>query len=484
MTVPARIAPRLRLRLATIGALISLWALPTHAADWPRFRGANGAGVSADSAPLPIVWSETKNLAWSAPLPGPGSSCPIVVGDRVIVTCWTGADAPEMVRHVLCFDKHTGKQLWDAPCPPTVPDEPYRGMFAQHGYASHTPVSDGERIYCFFGVSGAAAFDMDGKLLWQKDCGTGFDPSNWGSASSPILYKDLVIVTAASESTSLIAFDKTTGEERWRQQAAGLESTWSTPVLVDAGEGRQDLAIAVPGEVWGVNPDTGKLRWYCATPRSRSQRSSVIADDGVVYLIGGRDGGSVAVRAGGRGDVTESHVLWTNNLRGGIGTAVMADGLIYCLAGGTATCIDAKDGKQVYEKRLAPPASAALDPAVQQAQATEPAQPRSDAQEQHPEGFGPPGSGEGFGRGGGGGRGGRGGGFMSADYSSPIVADGKLYFVRRNGDIYVLETGRKFKVLAVNKFDDDGDFSASPAASDGQLFIRSSKNLYCVAAKQ
>lgn len=467
-------------------ALISLVASQTHAADWPRFRGDNGAGVSPDSAPLPTEWSETKNLAWSAPLPGPGSSSPIVVGDRVIVTCWTGADAPEMVRHLIAYDRQSGKQLWDTPCPPTVPDEPYRGMFAQHGYASHTPVSDGEQIYCFFGVSGVAAFDMDGKLQWQKSVGTGFDPSNWGSASSPILYKDLVIVTAASESTSIVAFDKKTGEERWRQQAAGLESTWGTPVLVDAGEGKQELAIAVPGEVWGVNPDTGKLRWYCVTPRSRSQCSSVIAADGIVYLIGGRDGGSVAIRAGGKDDVTESNLVWNNNLRGGIGTAVMADGLIYCMSGGSVTCMDAQDGKPVYDKRLAPPTTAALDPSVQQAQATEPPQPQPQTQEQRPEGFGPPGSGGGFGRGGGGGgRGGRGGGgFGSQDYSSPIVADGKLYFVRRNGETYVLATGREFKTLAVNKFaDDDGDFSASPAASDGQLFIRSSKNLYCVSAK-
>lgn len=483
MPAPSRIAPRLRLRYAPGAILLCLLAFPSHAADWPRFRGDNGAGVSADSAPLPSQWSDTQNRAWSAPLPGPGSSCPIVVGDRVIVTCWTGADAPEMVRHVLAFDRSTGKQLWDTPCPPTVPDEPYGGMFAQHGYASHTPVSDGEHIYCFFGVSGLAAFDMEGKLLWQKDCGHGFDPSNWGSASSPILYKDLVIVTAAAESTSLIAFDKHSGEERWRQQAAALESTWGTPVLVDAGEGRQDLAIAVPGEVWGVNPDTGKLRWYCATPGARSQCSSVIADDGIVYLIGGRDGGSVAVHAGGKDDVSESNVVWTNNLRGGIGTAVMADGLIYCLAGGTATCIDAKDGKQVYEKRLSPPTTAALDPAVQQAQATDPPQSQPQTQNERPQGFGPPGSGGGFGRGGGG-RGGRGGGFGAQDYSSPIVADGKLYFVRRNGETYVLETGRTFKTLAVNKFDDDGDFSASPAASDGQLFIRSSKNLYCVSAKE
>jgi outer membrane protein assembly factor BamB len=432
--------------------IISTLASAGLAANWPRFRGENGAGVAADSTPTPTEWSETKNLKWSAPLPGPGQSSPIVVGDRVIVTCWTGENPPEdLQRHILCFDRTSGRELWSKPVEPTTPDEPFRQMFTENGYASHTPASDGERIYAFFGLSGVVAFDMDGNELWRADVGNGTDPNNWGSASSPILYKNLVIVPAIAESTAMVALDKATGKEAWRQPGEGLEACWGTPVLADAGENKQDLVIAVPGEIWGMNPDTGKLRWYVEGSPSRNICCSAVAAGDEVYVVGGRDSESMAVRAGGKGDARDSNLLWTNNSRGGIGTPVVADGLIYSIAGGIVTCMDAKTGEQIYEKRLQAPAAEA---------------PPSQADR--------PADGQGFG----------GGGFRQQDYGSPVVADGKIYFVRRNGDAYVLAAGREFKPLAVNKFaSDDGDFSATPAISDGQIFIRSSNKLYCIAAE-
>jgi outer membrane protein assembly factor BamB len=485
------------------GFLAGLAAGPAAAADWPRFRGDNGAGVAAESAPTPVQWSEHENLRWSAALPGPGNSSPIVVGQRVIVTCWTGDNPPgDLVRHLLCFDLATGRQLWANEIKPADADEPYRGMFTENGYASHTPVSDGEQIYAFFGIDGVRAFDMEGAELWRTTVGNGADPNGWGTASSPILYNDLVIVTAASESASIVALDKRTGAERWRQEADALAGTWGTPVLVDAGEGRRDLVLAVPGELWGLNPDTGKLRWYAEGPRARSICSSAIASEGTAYVIGGREGGSYAVRAGGKGDVTESHTLWTNSQRGGISTAVMADGLIYAFTGGVAACFDAATGKQVYEKRLAAPparqpsataaAPAAASPASAPAKPNETAstdsapptapqspQPAADAGFGRPGEFAEPGAFGGFG-----GFGGRGGGMRRQDYSSPVIADGKLYFVRRTGETYVLALGREFKQLAVNVFaSDDGDFNATPAVSDGALVIRSSNKLYCVAAE-
>jgi outer membrane protein assembly factor BamB len=412
------------------------------AADWTRFRGENGSGVAADSTPTPVEWSETKNLKWSAPLPGPGKSSPIVVGDRVILTCWTGENPPDdLKRHIFCFDRHTGAQLWAKEIAPTTPDEPFREMFTENGYASHTPASDGERIYAFFGMSGVIAFDLDGNEIWRVSVGAGHDPNNWGSASSPILYKDLVIVPAIAESTALVALDKATGKEVWNQPGEGLASCWGTPVLASAGQGRQDLVIAVPGEIWGMNPDTGKLRWFVEGVPGRSICSSAVADGDVVYLIGGRESGSMAVRAGGKGDARESNLIWAANRRGGIGTPVVADGLIYSIAGGIAGCIDAATGDIIYEERL-----------------------------RGPDGSDSASSGR--------------ANFRQQDYSSPTIADGNIYFVRRNGDVYVLASGREFKPLAVNKFaSDDGDFSASPAVSDGAIFIRSSNRLYCVAGK-
>jgi outer membrane protein assembly factor BamB len=448
--------------------LVLGWAVTAGASDWTRFRGENGSGVSADSSPLPAEWSDAKNLKWSVDLPGNGHSCPIVVGDKVIVTCWTGADAPEMVRHLMCFDRATGKQLWDTPVDPVVQDEPYRGMFAQHGYASHTPVSDGERIYCFFGVSGVYAFDMDGKQLWGPvSVGTDFDDRGWGSASSPVLYKDKVIITAGSESRTMFALDKNDGHEVWKQPAGALAGLWGTPVLLEA-EGQTDLVLGVPGELWGVNPDTGKLRWYVVAGRGDSMCGSAIVHDGVAYVLGERGGQMVAVKGGGKGDVTGSHVLWAKNFQGRISTPVAADGLIYVPAGGSLLCVDAATGDEVYNERLeAPPTSEAAPNAESTAQAE--GENRGDR-------------GGGFGGFGGrrGGRGGR-GGFMSSDYSSPVLADGKVIFVRRQGAMHVVKTGREFEQLAVNKFEGEADYSASPAVSDGDLFIRSSKKLYCVA---
>ena len=174
-----------------------------------------------------------------------------------------------MRRHVICFDRDTGKVLWDQAVEPVLPEDPYSGQFTQHGYASHTPVSDGKRIYVFFGKTGVLAFDLEGKKLWQTSVGTGSGPHGWGTASSPILYKNLVIVPASAESESLVALNQETGKEVWRYKDRGFTSTWGTPVLVDCGQGRTDLVIAVPYKVWGFNPDTGKLRWHCDGTRFR-----------------------------------------------------------------------------------------------------------------------------------------------------------------------------------------------------------------------
>jgi outer membrane protein assembly factor BamB len=329
-------------------------------------------------------------------------------------------------------------------------------MFAQHGYTSHTPASDGQRVFAFFGKTGVVAFDMEGNKLWQSSVGTESDPRGWGSASSPILYKNLVIVPACAESEALVALDKDSGKEVWRAEASGFSSTWGTPVLVDAENGRTDLVLAVPFEIWGFNPDTGKVRWYCEGIQSDSICSSVVVHEGVIYAVerGPRGGGAMAVRSGGTGDVTKTHVIWTENLQSRIGTPIVHDGRIYCLAGGIANCIDAKTGERVYQARLTG-AAAVAQAATARDEGSNP----------------PPGRRR---RGAGGGRSGQ-------DYSSPVVADGKLYFVSRSGEAFVVALGPEFRLLAQNRFQDGGDFSATPAISDGEVYIRSSKFLYCVA---
>jgi outer membrane protein assembly factor BamB len=466
-------------------AIVAFGAGLAWAGDWPRFHGVDGNGISADTQPLPVKWSETENLRWKYKLPGPGSSSPIVVGRRVLVTCWTGyglnpdnpGDEKDLRRHLICLDRDSGKVLWDQAVAPVLPEDPYSGMFTQHGYASHTPVSDGQRVYVFFGKTGVLAFDLDGKQLWQTGVGTGSGVHGWGSASSPILYKDLVIVTASAESQSLVALNKETGKEVWRREDAGFSATWGTPILVDCGKGRTDLVIAVPFKVWGFNPDDGKPRWQCEGVSADSICSSAFAHDGVVYVLetGPRGGGTMALRAGGEGDVTKTNVLWRGSERSRIGTPVLENGRIYWFGNHIANCVDAATGKKVYQVPLA---GAVLPP---------PAAPGPAARGPDQAGPGQPGPGQakpgGPGRRPGGGFGRRGGAMLAMDYSSPVLVNGKIYFLSRSGEAVVYATGPEFKLLGQSRFaSDGGDFSATPAVSDGQLFIRSSKYLYCVAA--
>jgi outer membrane protein assembly factor BamB len=433
------------------------------ASDWARFRGPNGAGVSSDAAPVPTEWSESKNLKWKLDLPGPGLSSPIVVGDKVFVTCWSGygmtreslGRLENLKRHLVCVNRHTGKELWSIVVDPVLPEDQFRGMFAENGYASHTPVSDGERVYAFFGKTGVVAYDLTGKELWKKSVGTDSDPRGWGTASSPVIYKDLLIVPAFVESLSVIAFDKRTGDEKWRQTADGFNSTWSTPILVEAN-GQTDLVMSVPYELWGLNPDTGKLRWFCNSTDSDSVCSSTVAHDGIVYMVEGRNGGSLAVKSGGKGDIAKTNIVWSGKDRGRIGTPLYYEGRLYSIGGKVVTCVDAKTGERLYQSRLDGGA----------------AESRGDS--------GRPQRGPGGGFGGPGG--GFGGGMGGQDYSSPVAAHGKMYYTARSGETFVVELGPQFKQLSVNKFaGDDSDHNATPAISDGQLFIRSCKALYCVS---
>lgn len=431
-----------------------------RASDWPRFRGPNGSGIAVEDSPSPVTWSESENLKWKLALPGPGSSCPIVVGDRVLVTSWSGygvdvndpGDQEQLTRHLTCVDRQSGNILWTKDVSPYLPEDEYRGMFRENGYASHTPVSDGKTIFAFFGKTGVVAFDLEGNQLWQQSVGTESGEKDWGSSSSPILYKDRVIVTASAESEAMVALDKTTGQEVWRAEAAGFNSVWGTPILVEVDESRTDIVIAVPGEVWGFNPANGKLRWICEALGTNSFCSSVVAHEGTIYALesGPGGGGGIAIRAGGKGDVTASHILWEGRQPGRIGSPLIAEGKIYVFSRGVANCFSAEDGSQIYKERLQTPSAARSTSAADQGNERR-------------------------------GRRGRGRG---QDYGSPIMADGKVYFTSRAGDTYVLAAGEEFNQLSVNRVTgDQEDFSATPAISRGELFIRSSKHLYCVAIK-
>jgi len=434
------------LRLLLLSAFV-VAVSPLQAADWLRFRGPNGSGIAATDRLPPAEWGSEKNIKWAIDLPGPGHSSPIVVGDKIFLTCWTGygldrrdpGDQENLKRHLVCLDRGTGSIAWTSAVAAKLPEDTYGGMFAEHGYATHTPVSDGERVYCFFGKSGVHAFDLEGKTLWSVDTGDGLDPRSWGSASSLILSGDLVIVTAGAESGCLFGLNKRSGETVWKQEVS-LTGMWGTPILTPVDETRTDLVVAVPEEIWGLNPETGKLRWYCDGIQDGSMNSSPIFADSVIYAIDGRNGDAVAVRAGGKGDVNDSHVVWHESHRGRISSPVFYQGRLYWVAGGVVNCIEAKSGERIYQERLEAPASTSNR---------------------------------------GGGRSARGG----QDYSSPVVAGNRMYFFNRQGVGFVVELRESFKQLAANTLEDaEGDFSATPAIVDGEMYLRGTTKLYCIAA--
>ncbi len=497
-------------RLAALGLVVSAaqfsWESSAYGfSDWTRFRGPNGSGIAEDKAPTPTTWSESENLKWKIPMPGAGVSCPIVVGNKVFVTCYSGyglnqeepGNEKDLVRHLVCVDRANGKILWQKALPSTAPEDPYQGMgVPQHGYASHTPTSDGKNVYVFFGKSGVLAFDLDGKELWKVSVGTGSDGRQWGSSSSPIVHEDVLIVPAGPEGRALIGLDKNSGKELWRLPSEKLGNVWGTPAIAKVGS-NTELVIGAPGEIWGMDPKTGKFGWFCMYLDNGDQfSSSVVVDGETIYAIEGRGGGSVAVKGGGKDDVTDTKTVWKGRDNGRFASPIVYEGRLYSVAGRKLTCIDATTQEKIFEGRM-----------------------KDSKGEMAPEqggfgggGFGggrpggaggPPGGGAGPGAGGppgggggrqgavgppGGGRGGRGGGgggFGSIDYGSPVLADGKIYFTARNGETYVLAAGKEFNQLAVNRVTNETEeFSATPAISNGEIFLRSNKNLYCISSKK
>jgi outer membrane protein assembly factor BamB len=309
---------------------------------------------------------------------------------------------------------------WTIAVEPKLPEQ--QRIREDHGYASSTPAVDDERVYVFFGKTGALAFDHTGERLWQTDVGSKLN--GWGSATSPVLFGDLVIINASVESDSLVALDKKTGDEVWR--AGRIREAWNTPVLVKTEDGKTELVVAVAQKILGFDPQTGKELWSCKSEINSYIAPSVVADNCIVYSVGGRTNGSLAVRAGGRGDVTDSHRLWTGKKGSNVTSPIYHDGHLYWMndRSGIAFCADAKTGEIVYEER-----------------------PRPE---------------------------------IGQVYASPVLVDGKIYYLGRGGTTFVVAAKPKWEVLAVNDRLERGVYNASPAVADGRLYLRTDKHLYCI----
>ena len=429
-------------------AILSLIAI-THSSDaddWLRFRGTQGTGVASDGSGVPLEFDDQKNVLWKVDLPGAGASAPIIVGDKIILTAYSGygesrenlGDMDNLQRHLICYSKTDGSKIWQKDFAAHLPEDPYSGMgVPEHGYSSSTPVSDGKNIYAFFGKSGVYAFDLDGNEIWKTSVGTGSGRMKWGSGASPVLAGDVLIVNATDESNSIVGLNKNTGEELWKNE--GVENVWGTPLVVGEGDD-QAVVMSVPYEVWAMNPKTGKLKWYTTNGvQDRAVSASPMTDGDMVISMGGRSNTAVAVRLGGEkgADVTESNTVWEGKSVARIMTPILYDGHIYAVSKGIASCLDAKTGKEIHKERLPSIGKSAVS-------------------------RGP-----------------------SGNYVSPVIADGKLYQFTKNGGCYVIDAKPEFKLLASNQLAEDGsEFNATPAISDGQLFVRSNRRLYCIGTKE
>lgn len=402
--------------------------------DSPRFRGHHGSGVARGSNPL-LKWDSSTNIAWKTALPGAGSSSPALFGGRIYLTAYSGygvskdnpGDMNALKRHVLCIAKDSGDIIWQRDLDSALPESEYRNRMHWHGYATPTCAVDEQRVYSFFGKTGVVAHDHDGNKLWQQSVGD--EHHGWGSAASPVLYENLVILNAFSESGDLVALDKTDGHEVWRARNL-LKEAWNTPALVKAADGKTELVIGVMGKVLGFDPSSGKKLWECEGPNWYVCGSPVVARDAagdIAYFIVGQKYESIAVRAGGRGDVTNSHVVWRGKHGSNVGSPVLHDGRLYFAheSGGILFCLNAATGELIYQQRL-------------------PNRP-------------------------------------DYIYASPLIVEDKLYLLTRSGGGYVVQTGDAFKLLSFNDLSADrSTFNASPVFSDGKLFIRSDRFLYCI----
>lgn len=429
------------------------------AEDWPQFRGPGGTGQSTESQ-IPTEWSARKNLQWKIKIPGYAWSCPIIWGDKVIVTTaisdkqtrpqpfaggfgkggfgkggfgkggLASQKPPAAVFRweVYCLDRETGKEIWKQLAyegRPTIPTH------ATNTYASETPVTDGERIYAYFGMTGLFCYDMTGKLLWKKNLGSYRMKFGWGTGSSPVLEGERLFVQCDNEEQSfLVALDRKTGEELWRVKRNEV-STWSTPFI---WKNKQRTEVVTGGAtVRSYDPATGKLLWSLGGMEGTVSPSPVGDRELLFFGVSGGFGGPgplVAIKAGAAGDITlkrneksNAGVAWSDP-RGGPSTAspLLYRDHLYILGRGTLTCYEARTGKTVFSRERLPNAR----------------------------------------------------GFTS----SPWAADGKIYCLDENGMTYVIQAGPQFKVLAQNSLNDM--FWSSPAIANGTLILRGADYLYCV----
>lgn len=389
-----------------------------HAENWPQWRGPRGDGTSLETK-VPTEWSAEKNIRWKTAIPGIGHSSPVVWGDRIFVTTCLEGDQERML---LCIDRSSGKILWQR----EVVKSPLEHKNKLNSYASATPATDGKYVWvAFFQIPmiELVCYDFDGKEIWRKSPGEFH--SVHGFCSSPVLYKDLVILNCDQDSQSacIVAYDKASGQEKWRADRPNRTRSYCTPVI-KALAGREQMMLSGSKCVASYDPDTGKQLWLVDGPTEQFVASLVVTDN-VVFVTGGFPTlHLLGIDPDGSGNVTNSHVLWHEH--GAVASYVPSpisagDWFFVVSDGGACTCWDARSGKEMWKQRLGQHHSA-----------------------------------------------------------SSISANGNLYFTADNGDTYVIKASDKYQLVSLNPLGEQ--VRASPAVSDGELFIRGVSNLYCISS--
>lgn len=383
--------------------------------DWPKWRGPAGDGHSTETN-VPVKWDE-KAIVWKSELPGSGQSSPVIWGDRIFLT---SALENGQQRVVFCVDRKSGKIPWQETVWTGTPEATHK----MNGWATATCATDGQHVVAFFGKGGIHCFDLDGKKLWSKDLGKFDGP--WGAAASPLIVDGLVIQNCdAVGEASLVALHVKTGEVVWQTpRDIPPRGGWSSPVLVDA-ESHRELVLNGETLVTGYDPTSGKKLWTCKAFNGRGE-PTVTPGHGLLYVVNGKPGDFYALRPGGEGDVTQSHMAWHTPRKSGRdqpSPIVVGDFVIVVSMDGLGFCYDATSGKELWKERL--------------------------------------------------------GGNHT---SSPIAVSGLAYFQDDSGKTTVIKPGQKLEIVAENTLPAASDelFRASLTPSRGQMFSRSTRVLYCL----
>lgn len=410
-------------RLARATAmLVTLAATVALGENWAGWRGPHRNAVSSE-IDLAVKWSADEGVRWKTALPGAGISSPVIWGDRVFLTSSDGPKQDEL--HVISLSRIDGRELWHARLWGTSPT---RYHATKSSMASPTLVTDGQHVFAFFGTGDLFCLEMDGDLVWHRSLASEYGrfENRFSATSSPLLYKDLVIVQCDHYGDSYVAaLEKSTGADRWKVDRPDEWLSWSSPQLVPRGNGdAHELLLCGSLKLDAFDPASGEKLWTAGGMQQECIPTPVFGH-GLIYAVSGPGGKTMAIRPGGNGDISNTHVVWQNP-RGVpfVPSAILVGDLYYLIDDdGIATCLDAHDGRRVWQKRL-----------------------------------------------------------PGRYTASPIATRQHVYFCNEDGETIVIRANTK-RYSQVSRNPLDEPIFASPAISQGDVFIRTASHLVCIGSQ-